>query len=108
MPSVISFAIIKLSHRIRNILRKIVNGVVQRIEKKNIYLDIGKTEAYLAPGEQVSTESYNFHQRLKVYVTEVRKTTKGPVVNVSRSVLRFPVILIYSSFLELSTGYATF
>jgi len=64
---------------------KVVVGTIQRIEKRNIYLDIGKTEAYLAPGEQVSTESYNFHQRLKVYVTEVRKTTKGPVVNVSRT-----------------------
>ena len=64
---------------------KVVVGTIQRIEKRNIYLDIGKTEAYLAPSEQVSTESYNFHQRLKVYVTEVRKTTKGPVVNVSRT-----------------------
>ena len=64
---------------------KIVNGVVQRIEKKNIYLDIGKTEAYLAPGEQVPTETYTFHKRMKVYVTEVKRTTKGPLVTVSRT-----------------------
>lgn len=64
---------------------KIVVGVVQRIEKKNIYLDIGKTEAYLAPGEQVPTEEYNFHKRMKVYVTEVKRTTKGPLVTVSRT-----------------------
>lgn len=63
----------------------IVSGVVQRIEKKNIYLDIGKTEAYLAPGEQVPTESYTFHKRMKVYVTEVKRTTKGPLVTVSRT-----------------------
>ena len=64
---------------------KVVIGTIQRIEKRNIYLDIGKTEAYLAPGEQVPGENYDFHRRLKVYVTEVKKTTKGPVVNVSRT-----------------------
>lgn len=64
---------------------KVVVGTVQRIEKKNIYLDIGKTEAYLAPGEQVATENYTFHKRMKVYVTEVKKTTKGTIVNVSRT-----------------------
>lgn len=64
---------------------KIVTGVVQRIEKKNIYLDIGKTEAYLAPGEQVPTEEYTFHKRMKVYVSEVKRTTKGPLVTVSRT-----------------------
>ena len=63
----------------------ILSGVIQRIEKKNIYLDIGKTEAYLAPGEQVPTEEYTFHKRMKVYVTEVKRTTKGPLVTVSRT-----------------------
>jgi len=64
---------------------KVVTGTIQRIEKKNIYLDIGKTEAYLAPGEQVPGESYDFHQRLKVYVTDVKRNTKGTTVNVSRT-----------------------
>lgn len=64
---------------------KIVIGTIQRIERRNIYLDIGKTEAYLAPNEQVPGEKYDFHQRLKVYVTEVKKTTKGPLVTVSRT-----------------------
>ena len=64
---------------------KIVTGTVQRIEKKSIYLDIGKTEAHLGANEQVATESYPFHKRMKVYVTEVRKTTKGTIVNVSRT-----------------------
>ncbi len=64
---------------------QIVTGTIQRIEKRNIYLDIGKTEAYLAPGEQVPGEKYEFHKRLKVYVNEVKRTTKGLVVNVSRT-----------------------
>ena len=62
----------------------ILDGVIQRMERKNIYLDVGRTEALLAPGEQVPTERYDFHQHLKVYVTEVRKSTKGPLVTVSR------------------------
>ena len=64
---------------------KIVNGVIQRMERGNIYLDIGKTEALLAPNEQVPGEIYDFHKRMKVYVTEVRKTTQGSLVSVSRA-----------------------
>ena len=64
---------------------KIVDGVIQRMERGNIYLDIGKTEALLAPNEQVPGEVYDFHKRMKVYVTEVRKTTKGSLVSVSRA-----------------------
>ncbi len=64
---------------------KILDGVIQRIEKDKIYLDIGRTEAYLAPNEQVPGEAYDFHKRMKVYVTEVKKTTKGSLVNVSRT-----------------------
>ncbi len=64
---------------------KIVDGVIQRMERGNIYLDIGKTEALLAPNEQVPGEIYDFHKRMKVYVTEVRKTTKGSLVSVSRA-----------------------
>ena len=55
------------------------------MERGNIYLDIGKTEALLAPNEQVPGEVYDFHKRMKVYVTEVRKTTKGSLVSVSRA-----------------------
>ncbi len=63
----------------------VVEGVIQRIEKRNIYLDVGSTETYLPPSEQIPTEKYDFHQHLKVYITEVKKTTKGPLITVSRS-----------------------
>lgn len=83
---------------------KVVTGTIQRIEKNNIYLDIGKTEAYLAPKEQVPTESYNFHQRLKVYVTEVRRTTKGPLVTVSRTRPAFVGKLFEEEIPEIKDG----
>ena len=63
----------------------IVTGVIQRFEKKNIFLDIGRTEAMLPASEQVPGEKYEFHQRMKVYLSEVRRTTKGPQVTVSRA-----------------------
>ncbi len=83
---------------------KILTGVVQRIEKKNIYLDIGKTEAYLAPGEQVPTEEYTFHKRMKVYVTEVKRTTKGPLVTVSRTRPNLVVKLFEEEIPEIHDG----
>lgn len=83
---------------------KIVTGTVQRIEKKSIYLDIGKTEAHLGPNEQVATESYPFHKRMKVYVTEVRKTTKGTIVNVSRTRPAFVGKLFEEEIPEIKDG----
>lgn len=64
---------------------EIVTGVVQRTEKKNVIIDLGKTEAILAPSEQIPGEEYNFGDRLKVYIVEVKKTTKGPQILVSRT-----------------------
>lgn len=63
----------------------IVTGVVQRIEQRNVYLELGKTEAVLTPGEQIPGEVYRQGNRLKVYILEVKKTTKGPQILVSRT-----------------------
>jgi len=64
---------------------EIINGVIQRKEKNNIYVDLGKTEGILMPNEQVSGEDYSQNKRIKVYVLEVKKTTKGPQIMVSRT-----------------------
>lgn len=64
---------------------EIVNGLVQRKEKNNVFIDLGKTEAILGPNEQTPGELYNVSDRLKTYVVEVRKTTKGPQVILSRT-----------------------
>ena len=63
----------------------IINATVLRQEGKNIYIDLGKTEALLAPSEQIARENYYPGDRIKVYVLEVRKTTKGPQIMVSRT-----------------------
>jgi len=63
----------------------IVTGLVRRIEPRQIFIDLGRTEAILPAVEQVPTERYRLGQRLKVYLLEVARTNKGPRVVVSRS-----------------------
>nr|HPJ22582.1 transcription termination factor NusA [Clostridia bacterium] len=68
-----------------NKLKDIVAGVIRRIEKDTVYLDLGNTEALMPHREQVGSEHYSVGSRLKVYVTEVKKTNKGPRIFVSRT-----------------------
>jgi N utilization substance protein A len=63
----------------------IVTGIVQRIEQKNVLIELGKTEAILAPAEQIPGEEYTQGSRIKTYIVEVKKTTKGPQIFVSRT-----------------------
>ncbi|HHU69385.1 MAG TPA: transcription termination/antitermination protein NusA [Thermoanaerobacterales bacterium] len=63
----------------------IVTGVIQRIDKKIVYIDLGKIEAILMPAEQTIGEEYTQGKRIKTYILEVRKTTKGPQIYVSRT-----------------------
>lgn len=65
--------------------KDIVTGIVQRKEKKNVIVQLGKIDAILAPSEQIPEEEYNFQDRVKVYVLEVKQTTKGPQIYVSRT-----------------------
>lgn len=64
---------------------EIITGMVQRISKNNVYIDLGKTEGILPPTEQIEGEVYNQGDRLKLYVLEVKKTSKGPQIILSRS-----------------------
>lgn len=63
----------------------IITGIIQRIENKSVYVDLGKAEAILPASEQIPTETYTVGQRIKCYVVEVRKTTKGAQILVSRT-----------------------
>lgn len=63
----------------------ILNGVVQRIEGRNIIIDLGKTSGIMFPTEQVENEKYYIGQRLKLYLVSVEESPKGPVIQLSRS-----------------------
>jgi N utilization substance protein A len=64
---------------------QIVRGVVHRIEKRNVILEIGKAEAVLPEREQIPGERYNPGDRVRAFVLEVRRTAKGPQVVLSRT-----------------------
>ena len=65
--------------------RDIVSGLIQRKEKGNVYINLGKIEALLAPKEQIPGENYAMNQRLKAYGLEVKNGQRGPMVMVSRT-----------------------
>lgn len=64
---------------------EIVTGTVQRISNDTVFINIGKAEGILSVNEQVRGEKYAVNSRLKVYIMDVKKTTKGPQVYLSRS-----------------------
>jgi N utilization substance protein A len=66
-------------------LHDIVMGTVQRYEQRNMYVDLGKTEALLPLSEQVPRENYRINDRIRAYVLDVRKTNKGPQIILSRA-----------------------
>lgn len=63
----------------------ILTGVVERQDSRYIYVSLGKIEAVLSKQEQIPNEVFQPHDRIKVYVTKVENTSKGPQVFVSRS-----------------------
>jgi len=63
----------------------IVTGVVNRVEQRTILIDLGRTEAFLPPSEQIRWEYLRQGERVKTYIVEVKKTTKGPQILVSRT-----------------------
>ena len=65
--------------------RDVVTGIVQRFVGKNVSVDLGKAEALLTENERVKTENLHVGDRIKVYVLEVKNTTKGPRILVSRT-----------------------
>jgi len=64
---------------------EVVTGVVQRRSGRSMFISVGKVEALLPASEQMSCDSYRFGERLKLYVVEVKRTTKTPHVLLSRS-----------------------
>jgi N utilization substance protein A len=63
----------------------VVTGIVQQSERRYTLLDLGKVEALLPQAEQVPSEPYRNGERLKAYITEVRRGVKGPQIVVSRT-----------------------
>ncbi len=71
----------EFSHRVG----EVVTGEVQRRDARNVYIALGRVEAILPAHEQIPGEAYRFNDRIKVYVVDVRRTTKSPQIVVSRT-----------------------
>ncbi len=63
----------------------LITGIIQRFEQRNIYIDLGRIEGILPANEQMPNEHYEQGMRVKTFVVEVKKTTKGPQVLLSRT-----------------------
>lgn len=64
---------------------ELITGVVQRISNETIFVNIGNTEGILVAGERARGERYRVNDRIKAYIMDVRKSTKGPQVFLSRT-----------------------
>lgn len=63
----------------------IVTGIVQRVEGRNVFVDIGRAEALLMATEQMPTEEYSYGDTLRAYIIEVKRTARGPQILLSRT-----------------------
>lgn len=63
----------------------ILTGIVERQDRRYVYVSLGKIEAVIPPEGQIPNETFQPHERVQVYVERVENTTKGPQVYVSRS-----------------------
>ncbi len=89
---------------------EIINGTVQSVTGQGVTLNLGRTEALLPKNQQVPGERYSVHQRLRAYVLEVRKTSRGPQIIVSRNhknmlrrLLELEVPEIYNGAVEIKS-----
>jgi N utilization substance protein A len=83
---------------------QILRGLVHRIEKRNVILEIGKAEAILPEREQIPGERYNPGDRVRAYVLEVRRSLKGPQITLSRTHPGFLARLFETEIPEIQEG----
>ncbi len=82
----------------------IINGTVQRMEKGNLYINIGRTEAVLLAKEQIPGEAYRQGDRLRAYILDVQKNSKGVQLFLSRTHPGFLIKLFENEVPEISEG----
>ena len=84
--------------------KDVVTGVVQRYVGRNISINLGKADAMLSESEQVKGEVFRPTERIKVYIVEVKNTSKGPRINVSRTHPELVKRLFESEVTEIKDG----
>jgi N utilization substance protein A len=82
----------------------LVSGTVQRMEKGNLFVTIGRAEAVLFSKEQIPGETYRQGERLRAYILDVQKNSKGPQIFLSRTHPGFLIKLFEMEVPEISEG----
>ncbi len=82
----------------------LIRGVIHRLEKRTVIVDMGKTEAVLPEREQIPGERFGPGDRIRVYVLEVKRTPKGPLITLSRTHPGFLVRLFETEIPEIAEG----
>ena len=83
---------------------QVISGIIQRVEGRNVFMDIGKTLGILTREEQVPGEFYRPGQRLKTYILKVEETPKGPAVFLSRAYPKLVSRLFELEVPEINSG----
>lgn len=83
---------------------KLVSGVIQRREGTLVFVDIGKTNALLAPAEQTPTDNYHIGQRFRFVILRVEETSRGPAIILSRAHSKLVVELFRIEVPEIDSG----
>ncbi|MGO9176392.1 MAG: transcription termination factor NusA [Desulfobaccales bacterium] len=83
---------------------EIVNGIVQRVDPEGIIVNLGRTEALLPPSEQVPREVYHKGERIRTFLLDVKRQTRGPQVILSRTHPQFLIALFEAEVPEISEG----
>lgn len=86
---------------------EIVNGIVRRFDKGSIIVDLGRAEAVLPPKEQIPRETYRSGDRIRAYVKDVTKATRGPQIVLSRSCTEMLTKLFEQEVPEIYEGIVT-
>ncbi len=84
--------------------REVITGIVQRYSGNNVCINLGKVDAILMESEQVRGEHFKPTEHIKLYVVEVRDTTRGPRITVSRTHPEFVKRLFEEEVTELQDG----
>ena len=83
---------------------EIVHGVVQRVDKSGIIVNLGHAEAVLRPKEQIPREVYRQGDRVRAYVLDVKKISRGPQIELSRTHPHLVIQLFHAEVPEVAEG----
>lgn len=83
---------------------EVINAVIQRVEGKVVFVDLGQAVAVMPPSEQVRSETYKAGQRIKVLLASIEKTNRGPEIVASRSNSMLVSALFATEVPEIASG----